>query len=200
LTSTRHHWRRAAYVLVALGWGGLAHPTAGAAQSMQGCDALVRAQSLLDQQAYRAAVTSANPGDEQSATTIIEAVGTERARVYSRGIEMVLVGPMSYARQGGEWQQVPIDMRNLAEQAKVAFDQGTCEASGPTVQEVEGARYDVYEFTLQAPGQEATTHGRMWVGSDGLPRRLEVESDVDTLAFGRAVMYDYDPTISIETP
>jgi hypothetical protein len=197
LTSLRR-WHAAGSLAAALACIGL---VPGPVTAAQGCDALVRAERALDAQTYRAVVSTANPGDEQSAVTIIEAIGAERARIFSRGVEFLMVGPSSYARQGGsDWQRLPVDMRNLAQQVKPGFSQGTCETSAPVTQDLDGLTTDAYGFAIQDLDQGTSTRGTMWLGSDGLARRLEVEAEVEGIVFIKAVVYDYDASLSIEEP
>jgi hypothetical protein len=176
-------------------------PLPTAAQGLQSCNALATAEAALDQQAYRAVVSTASPGDEQAAVTVIEAIGADRARIFSRGVEFVLIGNASYARPGGsDWQRLPVDMRNLATQVKPGFAQGACEASDPVVLDLDGLVTNVYGFAVLDADGAASTRGTMWIGSDGLPRRLEVEAEADGALYTKSVVYDYDPSISIEAP
>ena len=143
-----------------------------------------------------------------SNTRVVEFVAPDRFHMISDKNEVFIVGPATYMKgPKGNWQRVPMDVNAMIQSFRdpQIIDEvrksTNAKFIGPDT--LDGSPMLVYEYTMSnAFGTNSTSTTKSWISAtDGLPRRLEIDGEIDSMK-ARAVntYYDYNADIKIEPP
>ncbi|HYP29726.1 MAG TPA: hypothetical protein VE262_23640 [Blastocatellia bacterium] len=164
----------------------------------------MRAQ--MDVRSFRVRMEFSYAGNDNART--VEFVAPDRFHMISDKNEVYIIGPDTFMKdEKGRWQKVPMDVNAMIQSFRdpTIIDEVRRSASakfiGPDV--LDGAPMLVYEYSMSnAFGTNSTSTTKSWIAeSDGLPRRLEIDGEINSVK-ARAVntYYDYNADIRIEPP
>jgi hypothetical protein len=141
-------------------------------------------------------------------TRTVEFAAPDRFHMTGDNNEVIIVGPATYMKgRNGAWQKVPMDVNAMIQSFRdpQVIDEvrksTNAKFIGPDT--LDGSPMLVYQYTTSnAFGTNSTSTTKSWISaSDGLPRRLEIDGEINS-AKARAVntYYDYNAEIKIEPP
>ena len=158
---------------------------------------------------------SISTSSQGESTKDIEFVAPDRyhftsTRESGRQQEIIIVGSKSYVKSGDRpWQQFPGDvggfLTSLRDPQIVDYLRKSTDIKLIGTDTLDGAPMWVYEYTFQfdkSGSSEAAHKSKVWVATaDGLPRRVDTESEVSGVATKMTTTYtDYNSDIKIAPP
>jgi hypothetical protein len=192
--------------------GSAAGSAATAPSSLSPAEAMTKVMSkMLEAKSFRANM-SGTSSEGQPYTVTMEFVSPDRYHMTSQAGEYIIVGHDSYLKAPGRgWMKSPVDVSGMmtqfrdpkfSEELNKASGGGDVKLVGPDV--LDGTPTLVYEYTTEREimGSKTRSQGKTWVGaSDGLPRKMEVNSVVNGKPSKGVIIYsDYGSDIKIEPP
>jgi hypothetical protein len=132
-------------------------------------------------------VLVANPAPAQPPTSVQEFVPPDRYHIINRDPgsprpevaenETIVIGSLLYLRQGtGPWIQTTMP-QNAVAAAALTPDRRNISCMPLPPEADAPATSQAYEFHAQ--NQDGTSGGRIWIGGDGLPLRIEITSKLE---------------------
>jgi hypothetical protein len=118
--------------------------------------------------------------------------------------EYIIIGSATYAKVGGRWSKLTLDLSGLLANFVNNLDPSTISdvvLVGP--ESVGGVPALAYTFTYtnNVGGTLITDHDKMWVGVDnGLPIKQVVDGEVSGVVFHNEQTITYDSSITIDAP
>jgi outer membrane lipoprotein-sorting protein len=141
-------------------------------------------------------------------TRTVEFVAPDRFHMTSDKNEVIIVGPATYMKTPkGTWQKIPMDVNAMIQSFRdpqiIDEVRKSTNATFVGPDTLDGSPMLVYQYTMSnAFGTNSTSTTKSWISaSDGLPRRLEIDGEINAIK-ARAVntYYDYNAEIKIEPP
>lgn len=149
--------------------------------------------------------TDAPRGGPQKNT--VEVVWPDRFHMTSEQTEVIIVPGSTYMKQGGKWQQLPVDMSRMIERfkpqaMKEAFvNTSNVKAIGDSTVNGHAVRGYEYDTTVKVAGVTASSHAKLWVDKDtGLPTRMESDGEAMGHKSHNVNDYEFDAGIRVEAP
>ncbi len=183
------------------------HSDSGAATEANALDAMTASiQAQLGAKSYRARMESSYDGKTTAQT--VEYVAPDRFRIVGPMNETIAVGSNTYMKlPTGKWQKVPMDINQFVSAFRdpKIIDEMRKDADVKFIGDdtVDGMPMKVYQYTVKNPlGSNMTTTSKTWIAaSDKLPRKMEVESEIEGKPSKTLITYsDYNSDIKIEPP
>jgi hypothetical protein len=176
-------------------------------------------QLLRTQQAYRVRSTSVvSVGGGQTTTSVREFVAPDRTHNIEHGQEVIIIGKIMYVKEGGEWRNLGTQMSDMQEKMKEQVQKMSAEEKADATkgltadykllgdEMLDGIPTAVYEMRgafdtkVQGVGSIAMVT-KYWIAkSDGLFRKEESDGEEAGMKIKTTMIYEYDPTITIEAP
>lgn len=191
--------------------GGVTTPTAESkatiTASANPLDDLTRTtRAMLDANSYRARMESSYEGTNR--TTTFEYVAPDRYHIDNGGFEMIIIGEQTFQKPpGGRWQKFPVNMSemiNAFRDPKVLEEiKKSTDVKFLGLETLDGTPTLTYQYKQdKAFGTNIKTDSKIWVSAvDGLPRRMEVEGDMNAKKTKTVITYsDFNGEVKIEPP
>jgi hypothetical protein len=168
-----------------------------------------------EQKSFRARMTSESGGKVHESTIEFAAPSSLHMVMKTQNMEHIVVGGAHYMKSDGKWARMPIPMGNMIEQfrkdpqAIAAFEQTVSGAQvlGPDAVGSQRATAYRYHQAAKIGGGLASSVGwvKLWVGSNGLPLKVESDATGRVLGFGSqsksTILYeDYGAPVRISAP
>lgn len=168
-----------------------------------------------EQKSFRARMTTESGGKVSESTLEFAAPASVHMVMKTQNMEQIVVDGAHYMKSDGRWTRLPISTGNLIEQlrkdpATIAALERTLSGAQIVGPETVGAKPAVayrYYQTAAIGGGLASSAGwvKMWVGSNGLPLKVESNSTARVLGFSSqgktTILYDeYGAAIRIAAP
>ena len=183
---------------------GSASPASTDANPIDAMTASIQAQ--FDAKSYRARMESLSEGN--NFTTTVEYVAPDRFHMTSPMNETIIVGSDTYVKpQTGQWQKVPINANQMISSFRdpkmVEELRNSTDVKFLGSDSLDGVPVKIYQYTVKnAFGTNMTSTSKAWIAaSDNLPRKMEVEADVNGKPSKLLITYyDYNTDIKIVPP
>jgi outer membrane lipoprotein-sorting protein len=160
----------------------------------------------FDAKSYRARMESLSDG--KSFMTTVEYVAPDRFHMTGPMNETIIVGSDAYIKlPTGQWQKVPIDANQMISSFRdpkmVEELRNSTDVKFLGTDSIDGMPAKVYQYTRKnVSGANMTTTSKVWIAvSDNLPRKMEVEANVNGKPSKTLITYyDYNTDIKIVPP
>ena len=168
-----------------------------------------------EQKSFRARMTTESGGKVSESTIEFAAPASMHMIMKTQNMEQIVVDGAHYMKSDGRWTRLPISTGNLIEQlrkdpATLAALERTISGAQVVGPEAVGTKPAVayrYYQTAAIAGRLASSAGwiKMWVGSNGLPLKVESDSTARVLGFSSqgktTILYDeYGVPVRIAAP
>ena len=169
-----------------------------------------------EQKSFRARMTSESEGKVHETTMAFSAPASAHMVMKTQNMEHIVIGGTHYMKSDGKWTRLPIATGHWLEQfrkdpqAVAAFERTVSGAQAVGSDMVGSQRATVYRYYQSATvaGGLGSSRGwvKLWVGSNGLPLKVESEGSGRVLGFGgghtkTTIFYeDYGTPVRIVAP
>jgi hypothetical protein len=169
-----------------------------------------------EQKSFRARMVTESDGKVSEGTILFAAPGSMHMVMKTQNMEQMVVGGAHYIKSDGKWSRLPLSTGNLVEQfrkdpaALAAFERTISGAQTVGPEAVGGQRAMAYRYYQagSVAGGLASSAGwvKLWVGSNGLPLKVESDATGRVLGFGGSrskstIFYDeYGGNVRIIAP
>ena len=169
-----------------------------------------------EQKSFRARMQTESDGKLSEGTIQYAAPGSMHMVMKTQNMEQIVIGGAHYIKSDGKWSRLPMSSGNLMEQfrkdpaALAAFERTVSGAQvvGPeTVGTQRATAYRYYQAGSVAGGLASSTGWvKLWVGTNGLPLKVESDAAARVLGFGggrskTTIFYDdYGAPVRIVAP
>ncbi len=183
---------------------GSAAPASTDANPIDAMTASIKAQ--FDAKSYRARMESLS--EEKGFTTTVEYVAPDRFHMTAPMNETIIVGSDTYVKTPtSPWQKIPINANQMISSFRdpkmVEELRNKADVKFLGTDSIDGLPVKIYQYTIKnAFGTNMTSTSKAWIGaSDNLPRKMEVETDVNGKPSKMVITYyDYNTDIQIVPP
>ena len=183
---------------------GGASPASTDANPIDVMTASMKAQ--LDAKSYRARLESL--ADGKNMTMTIEYVAPDRFHMTAPMNETIIVGSDTFVKlPTGQWQKVPINANEMISSFRdpkmIEELRNSTDVKFLGTDSLDGVPVKIYQYTVKnAFGTNMTSTSKAWIATnDNLPRRMEVEADVNGKPSKTLITYyDYNADIKILPP
>ena len=203
--------------LVVLGGCATVQPTEAIGPNDPAALAAIRAAYLKagEQKSFRARMTSESGGKVHETTIEFAAPSSMHMVMKTEKMEQIIIGSAHYMKGEGQWTRVPSFTGSMVEQfrkdpqALAAFERTVSGAQVVGAEQVGSQRATAYRYYQAAKigGGLASSAGwvKMWVGTNGLPLKLESDATGRVMGFGSqsktTILYeDYGAPVRIVAP
>jgi|SRR5688572_5377990 len=179
--------------------------------------AAIRAAYLKagEQKSFRARMLTESDGKRDEGTIQYASPASMHMVMKTQNVEHIVIGGAHYLKSDGKWSRLPIASGDLMEQfrkdpqALAAFERSVSGAQvvGPeTVGSQRATAYRYYQAAKVAGGLASSAGWvKLWVGTNGLPLKVESESTGRMLGFsskGKTTLFyeDYGAPVRIVAP
>jgi len=151
--------------------------------------------------------TSTTVSGAQTIRSSVDVVWPDRFHMRTEQMEMTMVPGHTYMKQGGKWQELPMDMGKMvdgfrAEAMKATFAGTTnVQALGPST--INGKATQGYEYDVSATimGIASRSHVRMWIEvGTNLPVRQEIDGEAMGQKSRTVQDYEFDAALRVDAP
>ncbi len=185
------------------GSGG-ATPASTDANPIDAMTASIKAQ--LDAKSFRARMESLSDGN--NFTTTVEYVAPDRFRMTTPMNETIIVGSDTYVKNpNSQWQKLPINANQMISSFRdpkiVEELRNNTSVKFLGTDSLDGMPVKIYQYTVKnAFGTNMESTSKAWISaSDSLPRKMEVEANVNGKPSKMLITYyDYNTDFKIEPP
>ena len=168
-----------------------------------------------EQKSFRARMTSVGDGKVQESTMAFAAPASYHMVMKTQNMEHIAIGGTHYMKTDGKWTRLPIASGDMIAQFRkdpqqlAAFERSVSGAQVVGPEQVGGQRATAYRYHQAAKmaGGLASSAGwvKMWVGSNGLPLKVESDTTGGVLGFSgqsrTSILYeDYGAPVRIVAP
>ena len=169
-----------------------------------------------EQRSFRARMLSESDGKLNEGTIQFAAPGSIHMIMKTQNMEHIVIGGTHYMKADGKWTRLPFATGNLMEQFRkdpatlAAFERTVSGAQvvGPDMVGTQRAIAYRYHQAASVGGGLASSAGwvKVWVGTNGLPLKVESEATGRVLGFGggkskTTIFYDdYGAPVRIVAP
>ena len=210
--------RFALVALAALGAGcATVQPTETVGPNDPSALAAIRAawMKAAEQRSFRARMTSESDGKLQESTMAFSAPASMHMVMKTQNMEHIAIGGTHYMKADGKWTRLPIATGDMLAQFRkdpqqlAAFERSVsgAQVAGPEMVGSHRATAYRYHQAAKLAGGLASSAGwvKLWVGSNGLPLKVESDAVGGVLGFsGRSkttILYeDYGAPVRIVAP
>ena len=168
-----------------------------------------------EQKSFRARMTIESEGKVQENTMTFAAPSSAHMVMRTQNMEHIAIGGTHYMKSDGKWARLPIATGNFLEQfrkdpqAIAAFERSVSGARAVGPEMVGNQRATAYRYYQSATvaGGLGSSAGwvKLWVGSNGLPLKVESDATGRMMGFGgrskTTIFYeDYGAPVRIVAP
>lgn len=186
------------------GGSGSSTPASTEANPVDAMTASIKAQ--FDAKSYRARMESLTEGN--NFTTTVEYVAPDRFHMTAPMNETIIVGSDTYIKPpNSKWQKIPINANQMIASFRdpklVEELRNNTTVKFLGTDSLDGLPVKIYEYTVKnAFGTNMESTSKAWIAaSDNLPRKMEVEANVNGKPSKmRITYYDYNTDIKILPP